>query len=149
ERDKADNSGAIATAKAVVDAKQKIYDEVKKQAAEDKEKINAEIQKLNDENARYAVKVTAAGGETIELPLADIVRACPVNRLSLGGKMGVYAWRWWEVLTGGPRESNTEGGVFPAIWGTVAMTMIMSVLVVPFGVLAALYLREYAKAGPV
>lgn len=149
ERDKADNSGAIASAKAAVDAKQKTYDEVKRQAAEDKEKINAEIQKLNDENARYAVKVTTASGETIELLLADIVRAYPANRLSLMGKLGVYASRWWEFLTADPRESNTEGGVFPAIWGTVAMTMIMSVLVVPFGVLAALYLREYAKAGPI
>ncbi len=47
-----------------------------------------------------------------------------------------------------PREANSEGGVFPAIFGTVVMTLLMSVAVVPFGVLAALYLREYAKAGP-
>ena len=37
--------------------------------------------------------------------------------------------------------------MFPAIVGTVAMTLIMSVMVVPFGVLAALYLREYARQG--
>jgi phosphate transport system permease protein len=37
--------------------------------------------------------------------------------------------------------------VFPAIWGTVTMTLLMSIAVVPFGVLASLYLREYAKAG--
>ena len=63
--------------------------------------------------------------------------------------LGVYLSRWWEFLSDGPREANSEGGVFPAIWGTVAMTLIMSLLVVPFGVLAALYLREYAKAGPI
>ncbi|RIK77920.1 MAG: hypothetical protein DCC68_16320 [Planctomycetota bacterium] len=48
-----------------------------------------------------------------------------------------------------PREANTEGGVFPAICGTVTMTLIMSLAVVPFGVLAALYLKEYAKAGAI
>jgi ABC-type phosphate transport system permease subunit len=48
-----------------------------------------------------------------------------------------------------PREANSAGGFFPAIWGTIAMTFIMTLIVVPFGVLAALYLREYAKAGPV
>ena len=59
----------------------------------------------------------------------------------------VYASRLWEFLSGDPRESNTEGGIFPAIFGTVMMVMLMSVLAVPFGVLAALYLREYAKQG--
>ena len=39
--------------------------------------------------------------------------------------------------------------MFPAIFGTVIMTLLMSVVVVPFGVLAALYLREYARAGPI
>ena len=46
-----------------------------------------------------------------------------------------------------PREANTEGGVFPAIFGTFVMTLLMSLAVTPFGVLAALYLREYAKQG--
>ena len=59
----------------------------------------------------------------------------------------VYAGRLWEFLSGDPRESNTEGGIFPAIFGTVMMVVLMSMLAVPFGVLAALYLREYAKQG--
>ena len=59
----------------------------------------------------------------------------------------VYASRLWEFLSGDPRESNTEGGIFPAIFGTVMMVLIMSIVAVPFGVLAALYLREYAKQG--
>src|SRR5262249_7332584 len=48
-----------------------------------------------------------------------------------------------------PRNANTEGGVFPAIFGTITMTLLMTIGVVPFGVLAALYLREYAKAGAI
>jgi phosphate transport system permease protein len=81
--------------------------------------------------------------------VGDIVRAYPANQLSLLGKVGVYVSRWWEFLTDEPRNANNEGGVFPAIFGTVSMTLIMSLLVVPFGVLAALYLREYAKQGVV
>jgi len=48
-----------------------------------------------------------------------------------------------------PREANTEGGIFPAIFGTFIMTILMSAAVVPFGVVAAIYLREYARQGPV
>ena len=59
-----------------------------------------------------------------------------------------YATRLWEFVSDEPRESNTEGGVFPAIFGTVMMVVIMSILVTPLGVLAAFYLREYAKQGP-
>ena len=81
------------------------------------------------------------------LSLGEIVRAYPANQLSFGDKLSIYGSRWMEFLWDDPREANNEGGVFPAIWGTVAMTLIMSIVVVPFGVLAALYLREYAKAG--
>ena len=128
---------------------QAAFDEVDRAAAEQKNKINKQIAELTKENDRYKLELQTATGETLDLPLADIVRAYPANQLSVFGKLGVYFSRWWEFLTADPRESNTEGGVFPAIWGTVAMTLIMSVLVVPFGVLAALYLREYAKAGAV
>jgi phosphate transport system permease protein len=69
--------------------------------------------------------------------------------LSFAGRVGVYASRWKEFLTAEPREANSEGGVFPAIVGTVIMTLLMSIAVVPFGVLAALYLREYARTGVV
>jgi phosphate transport system permease protein len=55
--------------------------------------------------------------------------------------------RWGEFLTTEPREANTQGGVLPAIFGTVTMTLMMVVFVAPFGVITALYLREYAKQG--
>ena len=61
-------------------------------------------------------------------------------------------WDYFSTMCGffslqEPREANTEGGVFPAIFGTFVMTLLMSLAVTPFGVLAALYLREYAKQG--
>jgi phosphate transport system permease protein len=81
------------------------------------------------------------------MPALDVFRIYPANRLSVAGRAGVYASRVWEFLTGDPRESNTEGGIFPAIFGTVMMVLLMSIVAVPFGVLAALYLREYARQG--
>ncbi|MFN7731382.1 MAG: ABC transporter permease subunit [Pirellula sp.] len=79
--------------------------------------------------------------------IADIVRLIEPNRLSWMGKLGVYASRWGEFLFGQPREAGVEGGFFPAIWGTIVMTLVMSLAVMPFGVLAALYMREYANSG--
>lgn len=110
--------------------------------------IRQEIVELDQENARYQLLVQTADGQETALALTDIVRTYPANRLSFPDKAKIYFSRWVEFLATDPREANSEGGVFPAIWGTVVMTMLMSVAVVPFGVLAALYLREYAKAGP-
>jgi phosphate transport system permease protein len=93
------------------------------------------------------VTLAAVDGTEKDLPTLDIFRAYRANELSLGGRAVIYAGRLWEFLSGDPRESNTEGGIFPAIFGTVMMVVIMSLLAVPFGVLAALYLREYARQG--
>jgi phosphate transport system permease protein len=110
--------------------------------------IQQRIAALDAANARYGLVLRTADGTLEQVALANIVRAYPANQLSWRDKLGVYLSRWREFLTAEPREANSEGGVFPAIFGTVTMTLIMSLLVVPFGVLAALYLREYAKAGP-
>ncbi len=95
-----------------------------------------------------AVFATAAG-ERKEIAVGAIVRAVRPNELSVAGKLGLYLSRALEFVTGDPRESNTEGGIFPAIFGTVLMVFLMSFAVVPLGVLAALYLREYARQGTV
>ena len=104
---------------------------------------------LRAENDGWVVEFETADGARTSLPLDGIVHAWQPNRLGLGGKLGVYLSRWGEFLADDPREANSAGGVFPAIWGTVAMTLIMALLVAPFGVLAALYLREYASRGPI
>jgi phosphate transport system permease protein len=108
-----------------------------------KKDLAKDIELLQVENNRYAMVFTTSDGREATLRLADIVRAYPANRLSAGEKAGIYLSRWWEFLTAEPREANSEGGVWPAIVGTVIMTLLMSIAVVPFGVLAALYLREY------
>ena len=111
--------------------------------------LDEETAKLRGQNAGWAVEFETASGGVAAVPLDAIVRAWQPNRLSLGGSLGVYFSRWGEFLADDPREANGAGGVFPAIWGTVTMTLIMALFVAPFGVLAALYLREYAGRGPV
>ena len=98
---------------------------------------------------RTARLVVAADGDRRKaLPLDQVVRVTFPNAMGTVDKLGLYAARVWEFVADDPREANTEGGVFPAIFGTVMMVMLMSVLVTPAGVLAALYLREYARQGP-
>ncbi|MEM7309346.1 MAG: phosphate ABC transporter permease PstA [Planctomycetota bacterium] len=123
------------------------YLEVEGEVASEFEELSRKRNELMDENKRYELVLTTSSGDEAPLVVADIVRAYPANQLGFFEKVGVYLSRWWEFLSERPRESNSEGGVLPAIFGTVAMTMIMSIIVVPFGVLAALYLREYAKQG--
>ena len=81
------------------------------------------------------------------LHVSQVVRLVQANTLSGSGKLGVYLSRWWEYLSAYPREANTEGGVFPVIVGTVMLTLMLTIFVTPMGVIAALYLREYAKQG--
>ncbi|MGO9567437.1 MAG: phosphate ABC transporter permease PstA [Desulfomonilaceae bacterium] len=106
-----------------------------------------EVAAIKEKDAQYTITLADVSGREKTLKLSDIVRFYPANKLSLGGKVGVYVSRWWEFLTQEPREANTEGGVMPAIFGTFCMTVLMALLVAPFGVIAALYLREYAKQG--
>ena len=96
---------------------------------------------------RDSLVATAAGGRELQIPLAKVVRIYQPNAMTLPEKVIHYFGKGWEFLSTDPREANTEGGVFPAIFGTVMMVMIMSVIVTPFGVIAAVYLREYAKQG--
>jgi len=91
--------------------------------------------------------MAAADGTRKEIPVGNVVRAIRPNEMGVLGKLGLYASRVREFVADEPRESNTEGGIFPAIFGTVMMVFLMSFAVVPLGVLAALYLREYAKQG--
>jgi phosphate transport system permease protein len=51
----------------------------------------------------------------------------------------------WEFLTQAPRRGMTEGGIFPAIMGTLLVTILTALLAVPLGMGAAIYLHEYAR----
>jgi len=53
----------------------------------------------------------------------------------------------WEFLSQAPRKGMTQGGIFPAIFGTFLVTLITALLAVPLGMCSAIYLNEYAKQG--
>lgn len=119
-------------------------------AARSKEDMTAFSAELDARRAALAAEVlvmTTASGDRKEIPVSAIVRALRPNAMGIAAKSGVYASRVVEFLWDDPRESNTEGGIFPAIFGTVMMVFLMSFAVMPLGVLAALYLREYARQG--
>ena len=97
---------------------------------------------------RDAVEVVLMDGGTIIQPLSDVIRVWRPNAMSTADKLLHYMKSLTVFLTGEPREANTEGGIFPAIFGTVMMVLVMAVIVAPLGVVAALYLREYARQGP-
>ena len=97
--------------------------------------------------AQGTLLMTTSDGRETRIPLSAVVRAVPINTLNVASKVSLYLRRWWEFLSAEPRESNTEGGIFPAIFGTALMVLLMTVAVVPLGVVTAVYLNEYAKEG--
>ncbi|MGR9089679.1 MAG: phosphate ABC transporter permease PstA [Gammaproteobacteria bacterium] len=109
--------------------------------------FNDTLSQLYKDMGRYSVTARTQSGVTKVLPAAQLVRAFRPNTMSLREKIGHYGAKVWEFVSDEPREANTEGGVFPAIFGTVLLVIIMSVFVTPFGVIAAIYLREYAHQG--
>jgi len=122
--------------------------ETERRLQADYEVAAAELRELRSRLSRDALTLTTAGEATVNINLSEVVRTWQPNRMSTLAKLGHYFDSLGIFLTEDPREANTEGGIFPAIFGTVMMVLLMSVLVTPFGVLAAVYLREYARQGP-
>ena len=103
--------------------------------------------RLYKEINRDSIRATTMDGSEVTIPLNKIVRSWQPNKMSTFEKSVFYLQSIWAFISEDPREANTEGGIFPAIFGTVMMVMLMAVLVTPFGVIAAVYLREYATQG--
>ena len=112
------------------------------------EKLAAKARELRGLQSVNRIAYTTMDGAERTLPTGDLIDYYRPNQLTVLNKAGIFAHRFWKFLSDEPREANTEGGIFPAIFGTFVMTLLMSVAVTPFGVLAAIYLREYAKQGP-
>jgi phosphate transport system permease protein len=109
--------------------------------------LNDQLNQKQGELTAIAAVFSDAAGVEKEIPLLELVQIYQPNSMSLVAKAGAYLGKIRELLFDDPRESNTEGGLFPAIFGTVMMVLLMSVFSLPFGVVAAIYLREYAKEG--
>ncbi len=99
---------------------------------------------IRDKVSRDQLVVRSMGGEVININFEQILKITYNNKLSVFGRASVFIQQIGSFLVDDPREANTEGGVFPAIFGTVLMVLLMTVIVSPLGVVAAIYLHEYA-----
>ena len=111
------------------------------------EELLVKQQQAHEELAQYQSIFSDASAQTRMIPVVNIVQAYRPNQMSTASKTWFYLKKVVELLMDEPREANTEGGLFPAIFGTVMMVFIMSFLSFPLGVVTAIYLREYAKEG--
>ena len=102
---------------------------------------------LYNEISKDSLIAVSMGGIETEIKFSNIVNAYRPNAMNMLEKFWFYITQFYAFLSEDPREANTEGGIFPAIFGTVLMVILMSIIVTPFGVVAAVYLREYAKQG--
>jgi phosphate transport system permease protein len=103
---------------------------------------------LRQEIGRDTLVGRVMDGKEVEVKLALVADVYRANDMGLAAKIGHYIKKVGEFVWEDPREANTEGGIFPAIFGTVMMVMLMAVMVTPLGIMAAIYMREYAKQGP-
>jgi len=111
------------------------------------DQLSTQLSAMRERLREETLVMESADGQRKTIPVGEIVDALRPNRMGLLGTAGLYVARLGHFVWDNPRESNTEGGIFPAIFGTVMMVFLMSFAVAPFGVLAALYLREYAREG--
>jgi len=111
--------------------------------------LQAEAKKVVEGGAVASLVSKDSAGREVVVPLTQVIRAWFPNRLDTWGRVQLFFSRLGEFVFHEPREANTEGGLMPAIFGTLVMTVFMSLMVTPFGVITAIYLREYAQNGPV
>ncbi len=109
--------------------------------------LAAHAKELRAAQNREFLNVRLATGEERRESVGNLMAYYRPNSAGFAARAEIFFGRIVEFLTQQPREANTEGGIFPAIFGTCVMTLMMSLLVTPFGVIAAIYLREYAKQG--
>ncbi len=114
------------------------------QLREDYEVLEEELFALRDQASRDEVVMRDMRGVEVTLPMYRMLAVYFPNDMNLAEKLGHFFVQIGKFVSEDPREANTEGGVFPAIFGTVFMVLLMSVIVTPFGVIAAIYLHEYA-----
>jgi phosphate transport system permease protein len=111
------------------------------------ELLAAEARELRQQQRQEILEYRLSSGQVRTQAIGDFVGFHRPNDMSFPEKLGFFLHHIWSFLSERPREANTEGGIFPAIFGTFVMTVLMSAAVMPFGVVAAIYLREYAHQG--
>ena len=134
--------------KGIQDLRLSEIDEEERQLREEYAISSTQLRGLYAKLNQGFLLIETADQSQIKIKVSDVLRTRQPNPMGSLQKSALYLSNLWRFLSENPREANTEGGVFPAIFGTVLMVLLMSVIVTPFGVIAAVYLREYAKQGP-
>lgn len=119
----------------------------RKTLQEQYEDLAAQARKMREEQKAYQLTYQLASGQEKSIAIGQILHTYYPNQLSTLQRVVLFGRNMWTFLSDEPREANTEGGIFPALFGTFVMTVLMSLAVTPFGVMAAVYLREYARQG--
>lgn len=109
------------------------------------QEVDVALAALRNELKSSSLLVETSGGNDVSIPLGNVVNAWLPNDMGAGDKLVHWVRQIASFVSSDPREANTEGGVFPAIFGTVFLVILMSMMVTPLGVVAAIYLHEYAK----
>lgn len=126
------------------DAARSRFEAERAQLRADYKVLEKDLFALRDQAERDAVVVRDMRGQEVTLPLSYVLDVYQPNEKNWLQKTGRWLVQVGKFLTDEPREANTEGGVFPAIFGTIFMVLLMAIIVTPFGVIAAIYLHEYA-----
>tara|TARA_B110000211_G_scaffold3053_1_gene3636 strand:- start:10369 stop:12006 length:1638 start_codon:yes stop_codon:yes gene_type:complete len=108
------------------------------------EVLERKLMGLREKVSRDQIVMRAMDGQKVTINFEDVLHVTFNNKLSFFAKLKLFFTQIVAFVTDDPREANTEGGVFPAIFGTVLMVLLMTVIVSPLGVVAAIYLHEYA-----
>ncbi len=119
----------------------------REQLQQEFERLQAEAVEVEASMDGYHLHGRTGDGRELSLEGRKVYHVFEPNRAGIAQRVGEMLRRIWKFLSEDPREANTEGGVFPAIFGTVIMTLVMTLFATPLGVVAAIYLREYAKQG--
>lgn len=132
----------------LTDKELQAFTQKQQQLQQEFSQVEQQVLTLQAQLARKQIIVKDMQGKKIALPLDTVLDAWYPNTMSLTDKVQHWVKQVNKFIVENPRESNSEGGVFPAIFGTVLLVIIMSVVVMPLGVIAAIYIHEYANNRP-
>lgn len=99
-------------------------------------------EKIRKLKQRYQVE---NAGTHLLLALSTVIVVLMLAVILVTIFTGGYEKITWEFLTTAPEEGMTKGGIFPGIFGTVLLVLIMSIFCIPVGIITAIYLSEYAN----
>jgi phosphate transport system permease protein len=85
---------------------------------------------------KWAVRLITATAILVILPTVLVIIFIIINGISVIS---------WEFLTAPPRNGMREGGIMPALLGTIILTLGTAIISIPLGIGAAIYLAEYAS----